>query len=159
MKKWIKILCMNMIALIALSGCGMMSKDFKADEFKSEKETYQKASQDLIQHFIAVQYGSDGENKVKEKEAYKQLSESLSYFEHLKLESAPSEIQPDLKIVKEKVKAVETYYEQLVSRYAEAKGDQVTVVRLLSEVIEKSENKTLMKEFATALSNVNQKIK
>lgn len=154
MKKWFMILCMTVTSLALLAGCGTEQKDFKIDEFKTQAESYKTASQELMQKLIAMKYDKAEENKIKEQEEYKKLSSTLKYFESIKDTSAPSELQENVKTMKEKAKTMQTYFDSMVKAYVEAKGDQTTFVKALSEIVRKDENKTVVRDFTNAMSKI-----
>lgn len=154
MKKWLTIVCAVLTSLIVLTGCGAEQKDYKVEEFKTQAETYKNASQEVMQKMIAVKYETDSEDKVKNQEEYKKLAASLKYFANLKEATAPNEIQNDVKIVKEKANAMQAYFDSMIKSYVDAKGEQSPFIKSLSEIVRKSENKTLVQEFSNALVNI-----
>ncbi|MGL4662738.1 MAG: hypothetical protein ACRCV7_03515 [Culicoidibacterales bacterium] len=151
MKKRLMALCMSIVALATVTGCGVAQKDYKAEEFASQTESYKKGSQELMQKLVAMKYEHDSENKIKEKDEYKKIAEALKYFENLKESSAPGDIQEHVKKLKEKSKTMLAYYDSMVKSYVDAKGDQTAFIKALSEIIRKDENKLLVKEFVSEM--------
>lgn len=151
MKKRFMALCLSIVALATISGCGMFQKDYKVEEFTAQTESYKKGTQDLMQKLVAMQYEHDAENKVKEKDEYKKISEALKYFESLKESSAPANVQEHVKKLKEKSKLMVVYYDSIVKSYIDAKGDQTTLIKSLSEIIRKDENKALVADFTAEM--------
>lgn len=148
------ILCVTVTSLVLLAGCGVEQKDFKADEFKTQAESYKTASQEFMQKMIGMKYDKENENKVKEQAEYKKLADTLKYFESVKDASAPSELQGHVKTMKEKAKAMQGYFDSMVKAYVDAKGDQTTFVKALSEIVRKEENKTLVRDFTSAMVKI-----
>lgn len=157
MKKWLTILFGSVLTLVALTGCGMVQKEFKSDEFYTQSEVYKNSAQALLTKMVSVKYESDSENKIKDTDEYKKLMESLTYFESLNESTASSELQENTKVVKAKAKDVKTYHDTMIKEYIGAKGDQTEVTRVISEMVTKDENKTLMKDFLFAIYNINLK--
>lgn len=154
MKKWFMIICVSITSLVLLAGCQVEQKEFKVDEFKTQAESYRTASQEFMQKLIAIKYDKENESKIKEQTEYKKLSDTLKYFENIKDTSAPSEFQGDVKTMKEKAKAMQVYFDSMVKVYIEAKGDQSTFVKSLSEIVRKEENKTTVRDFTSAMVKI-----